>query len=339
MDGDELAAFLRETEEIIADSPEMDEANTKAKVIRPLLETLGWDIAADAVLEYGFQMGSSTHHVDYALLLDGAPELFVEAKASRTTVTDRHLEQLFTYMKTQNVDWGLLTNGGSYFVCRRRIDDDDAVVVDVLGDCELDELPDHETLLSALSKESIAEGRSEEIASNIYELREAYETLQDRKESIVDEITDVFVDELGEQVTRHSETAARTAVEELSESIESDTQGTPSVDASGVFWNEVESEVGLVKQGNVVVIPDSKSATQCFTDFVDFLFEHDYLDAGDVPIDSGRKRYLINDQPVDKEGDEMTAPREVGDGFFLETNYSRSAIKQRILELAEYTRE
>jgi hypothetical protein len=32
----------------------------------------------------------------------------------------------------------------------------------------------------------------------------------------------------------------------------------------------------------------------------------------------------------------MYSPREVGGGYYLETNYSRNDIKQRILELAEY---
>jgi hypothetical protein len=55
-----------------------------------------------------------------------------------------------------------------------------------------------------------------------------------------------------------------------------------------------------------------------------------------MSVASGGKRYLVNDDPVDRAGEEIYSPREVGDGYYLETNYSRSDIKQRILELAGY---
>lgn len=339
MDEDQFTDHLQKTKKIVSESSEMDEANTKAKVVRPFLETLGWDITSDAILEYGFQMGSTTHHVDYALTLDGVPELFVEVKGCYTDLTDRHLEQLFTYMKTQNIDWGLLTNGRSYYICRRRIEDNHNVVVDVLGDASLEELSNYSTLVSALSKQSIEEGRSEKLASNIYQLRESYSKLQEKREPLIDELSDVIVDELGEHVAQHAKKASRAAIENLSTSIESDAMGVPEIEPSGTFWSEVEAETGIVKQGSVVVFPESKTATQCFTDFVDFLFEQGNLDADDVPIDSGQKRYLINHEPVDKEGDEMYNPKEIGNGFYLETNYSRNDIKQRILELSEISRE
>lgn len=339
MDDDQLDAFLQKTRKVISNSPDMDEANTKAKVVQPLLETLGWDIAADADLEHAIPIGSTTHHVDYALELEGVSELFVEVKGCYTDLNDRHLEQLFTYMKTQNVDWGLLTNARSYYVCRRRVTDNSNVVVDVLGDFTLEDFAEHSTLLSALSKKSIAEGRSEEIAGNLYKLRESYSTLQDQRETLVNEIASVIIANLGDQVTHHAEYASKNAVEVLSKSIKSDAMGIPEANPAGTFWNEVEAETSIVKQGAVVVFPEDRTATNCFADFVDFLFEQEYLDENDIPITSGRKRYLINHEPLDREGDEMYSPREVGDGYFLETNYSVNDIKQRILELSEIARE
>ena len=111
--------------------------------------------------------------------------------------------------------------------------------------------------------------------------------------------------------------------------------GVPDVDPAGTFWAELEAETGIVKQGSVLVFPDDRTATDCFVAFVEFLFDRGHLTEEDVPIPSGPKRYLVNDAPRDREGDEMYAPREVGDGYYLETNYSVNDIKQRILELAE----
>jgi hypothetical protein len=336
MDESDLMEWLEQTRDLVRESTEMDEANTKAKIVRPLLETLGWDITSDVELEYGFQMGSTTHYVDYALTLDGVPELFVEVKGCYNDLTERHLNQLYSYMKTQNIDWGLLTNGRSYYVCRRRIDEDKNAVVDVLGDFPIADFLDHRALVSALSRESIAEGRSEEIAANVYELRETYAALQAERGSVVESLADTLVARFGDHVEGHAEAAARTAVEEFSGALETDAMGVPDVDPAGTFWAEVEAETGIVKQGSVVVFPDDRSATDCFAAFVDLLFERGHLTDADVPIASGRKRYLVNDDPVDQAGESMYSPREVGDGYYLETNYSRNDIKQRILELAEY---
>ena len=63
-----------------------------------------------------------------------------------------------------------------------------------------------------------------------------------------------------------------------------------------------------------------------------------YLTDSNVPIESGYKRYLLNTDPVDQEGEEMMSPERVGD-YYLQTNYSRSDIKQRIAELGERIRE
>lgn len=336
MDESDLKEWLEQTRDLVRESKEMDEANTKAKIVRPLLETLGWDINSDVELEYGFQMGSTTHHVDYALTLDDVPELFVEAKGCYNDLTERHTRQLYSYMKTQNIDWGLLTNGRSYYVCRRRIDEEKNAVVDVLGEFTLADFLDHRTLVSALARESIAQARSDEIAENVYELRETYALLQAEREAAVESLADALVERFGDHIEGHADAAARTAVEEFSQAIETDAMGVPDVDPAGTFWADVEAETGIVKQGSVVVFPDDRSATNCFAVFVDFLFERGHLSNADVPIASGRKRYLVNDDPVDQTGDEMYSPREVGDDYYLETNYSRNDIKQRILELAEY---
>jgi hypothetical protein len=62
-----VADFVSTSESIIENSPQMNESNTKVKLIQPFLQTvLGWEIH-DMELEYSVQMGGQTHHVDYAL--------------------------------------------------------------------------------------------------------------------------------------------------------------------------------------------------------------------------------------------------------------------------------
>lgn len=335
MGEEELVEVLEEIDRLLDESPEMDEANTKAKIVQPLLEALGWTIASDAILEYGFQMGTTVHRVDFALTLDGNPVLFVEVKRARVDISDNHFEQISTYMKTKNVDWGLLTNVREFVICRRRVNDADHVEVDILVEATREELLENVTVLSGLSKEAIREGQAEEIATKVYRLREAYEAIETNQEPLVDHLTTTIQEEIGQGVEGFAEPVAREAVDELAMRLRKNALGAPTRDSTDVFWSAVESQTGILKQGSMLTFPDGKNATQCFTEFVDYLFEAGYLTVEDVPIESGRKRYLVNSEPVDKTGDEMYNPRTVGEEFYLETNYSKNDIKQQILELSE----
>jgi len=76
-----LSEYAERSVGLIENSPQMDEENTKRKIIEPLIELLGWDIlSSDVELEYSVQMGSGTKKVDYALKREGTPVVFVEAK-------------------------------------------------------------------------------------------------------------------------------------------------------------------------------------------------------------------------------------------------------------------
>ena len=59
----------------------MKEANTKASVIQPLLAELGWNLADPQQVDHEYEVYDGTR-IDYALLIDGKPRLFVEAKGA-----------------------------------------------------------------------------------------------------------------------------------------------------------------------------------------------------------------------------------------------------------------
>ena len=89
MEKDELADYIERSQSLIDSSPQMDEQNTRRKLIEPLLEILGWNmLSEDVELEYSVQMGVGTKKVDYALMIEGAPVVFVEAKGVDTAISD-----------------------------------------------------------------------------------------------------------------------------------------------------------------------------------------------------------------------------------------------------------
>ena len=85
----------------------LDEKSTRAEVIDPVLERLGWDkFGEDFVIEYSVPGGA----VDYALHVRNMPKVFIEAKNPREDLR-HHVDQLVTYCAKHGVPLAALTNG------------------------------------------------------------------------------------------------------------------------------------------------------------------------------------------------------------------------------------
>ena len=84
----------------------MGEATTKAALLRDFIELLGWEIPMNTELEYSVNAFGKVFKVDYALVLDGRPVAFLEAKGLDTTLTSDHREQLSEYLPSEDVNWG-----------------------------------------------------------------------------------------------------------------------------------------------------------------------------------------------------------------------------------------
>ncbi|MFB6150338.1 MAG: restriction endonuclease subunit R, partial [Haloarculaceae archaeon] len=90
---EELSEYVERSASLIEDSPQMDEENTKRKILEPLIDLLGWDIlslSSEVELEYSVQMGSGSKKVDYALKREDTPVVFVEAKGCDTSLEQSH---------------------------------------------------------------------------------------------------------------------------------------------------------------------------------------------------------------------------------------------------------
>jgi Restriction Enzyme Adenine Methylase Associated/Type I restriction enzyme R protein N terminus (HSDR_N) len=91
------------------------EQNTKATLIVPVLRALGWNVEdLDEVhLEYRFK--SPDKPVDFALMLQRKPVLFIEAKGLDEDLNDRRwTSQVISYAAVAGVEWVMLTNGDGY---------------------------------------------------------------------------------------------------------------------------------------------------------------------------------------------------------------------------------
>jgi len=93
----------------------MGEQNTKASLIEPVLEALGWDIRDPDEVHREFRANSKDSPVDYALKLLRKPQLFLEAKGLGEDLSDRKwIAQVLGYATVAGVEWCVLTDGDRY---------------------------------------------------------------------------------------------------------------------------------------------------------------------------------------------------------------------------------
>lgn len=211
MDGDSVRKYVRRSKSVFNSSPQMDEANTKAAVLRDFLDLLDWQIPGNTQLEYSVEAFGRTYKVDYALILDGTPVAFLEAKGLDTSLTSDHNEQLSSYMMNKNVNYGILTNGKQYRFFQRRVDSSN-VNVQQVGDMLIEELPNRLAVLNAYQKDAIESGESGKILGRINELREALQTLKTQKDDLAAELSNVLSDRVSDAVSSLSEPQAKASV-------------------------------------------------------------------------------------------------------------------------------
>lgn len=93
----------------------LNEQNTKAALIEPVLRALGWDVEDFDEVIREFRIKPRDKPVDYGLLVNRTPRLFVEAKPLNENLDDRRwANQIMGYASVAGVEWIVLTNGDEY---------------------------------------------------------------------------------------------------------------------------------------------------------------------------------------------------------------------------------
>jgi len=116
-----VGAVAKRILEFAGDGAEpINEANTKNWFIEPLLLGLGWDTHDPAAVRAEYRAhGAGQNPVDYALIVDGAPRLFVEAKAHGTSLKKpQFVNQVVAYGAVAGVQWVVITDGDEFLIYR-----------------------------------------------------------------------------------------------------------------------------------------------------------------------------------------------------------------------------
>lgn len=91
------------------------ETQTKESFINPLIIALGWDVSDFDEVKLEYKYTKKATPVDYALLIDLTPKLYIEAKQFGSNLDDyKWIAQILTYSTMAGVKWSLLTDGNHY---------------------------------------------------------------------------------------------------------------------------------------------------------------------------------------------------------------------------------
>ena len=93
------------------------EEATKTSLVMPFIQMLGYNIfdPTEVVPEFTADFGNKKgEKVDYALVLDGAPVVLIEAKRHGASLRVEQESQLFRYFSASSARFGILTDGIAY---------------------------------------------------------------------------------------------------------------------------------------------------------------------------------------------------------------------------------
>lgn len=328
MDTTSIQEYVESAHSIIENSPQMQEATTRASILNDFIELLGWEIPMNTRLEYPIEDYRTTLNVDYALMDDdnAQPIAFLEAKGLDKTLNSSHREQIATYLKRGGARWGILTNGQKYEFYQRRIVDS-SIRVDAVEQTELQRLPNKNRIIDAYCMETIRSEESIIKIRRIRELRKSRDTLTDEKHELSALIVDLLTDSVSEAIESKAKRQAKEMIDGLVADIES----------------EIDSGTDVVPVYSIEIIEDQtveifKNSVQSslMTSVVEYLIQNHGLisEIKPLPYIPGKSHPIINDAPT-HDGNEMRQPQELGQGYFLESNMNWDQKKREMRRMAE----
>lgn len=99
---------------------ECTEEEIKIKIVRPLLENLGYE---ERWFKYEYPVIKNKKITDITILRNGSLDMVIEVKKnSLKGLKEDDMFQLLNYLNIKNIEWGILTNGKEYLLINNKID-------------------------------------------------------------------------------------------------------------------------------------------------------------------------------------------------------------------------
>ncbi|QFU82975.1 hypothetical protein [Natronorubrum aibiense] len=142
----DLRAFISRSRALVDSTPPTTGRETRAWLVDPFLETLGWDIHSDTCMT---EMTVDGTALEYVCSVDGIPALFVATEPFDASLEKARAVSLLETMAWTGVDRAIYTNGRTFLFLAGTTD------VEQLA-CRRSSLPDHEAALAHYSHERLS---------------------------------------------------------------------------------------------------------------------------------------------------------------------------------------
>ena len=289
------------------DSLRQNEYRTRAALIDPLLQVLGWDVADPRLvtLEYRVAPSGNSARADYALLgTDGRLVAAIDAKRLGESL-ENHEKQIFDYAWNLQVKHGGLTDGNWwYFVDFSKFTDKDRTVMQV----SLTDTPVHETALKLLLLWRPNLASRQPVAANEPELVALNQTA----------LAGIASQSIGVSPAQAPDLPVPTPVEANWKPL------------SNINYNQGDSKpVGIRFSGSNQ--KQIKSWVDIWSEVCEWLAVSGKLTSKDCPVPSPRGsgvRVIVNTIPKhppsskNPDGNDFAQSRSISTGLFIETNYN-----------------
>jgi predicted type IV restriction endonuclease len=174
---DELEELVSLKKNEIQESEFKNEDETKQGLILPIINGLGWNVfnTKEVTPEYGVK----GKKVDYCLVLDGKPKVFIEVKKTAESL-EKHQDQLLGYSYSQGITLSVLTNGIDWWFYLPMIPKpwDERIFCEMnLTKGKTNDLV--ENFIRFLSKERVKNGESIKLAQEIYDDKLKSKTIEE----------------------------------------------------------------------------------------------------------------------------------------------------------------
>lgn len=218
MNGDP-AKYVERSIDVLDSSSQMTESDIEMKFIQPLLDLLGWDRFTDVQTQYALPAGTTRIKVDYALFIEDEIEAIIEVKSSHE-LTESDRDQLRSYMRQAETDWGLVTNGRSFQILS--LTDRSSSTEGVLVEIPIEEVDSEWGKMRILSKEMVRSGESHEIKEKLDTKEQGIERLEKNSKNIKKEITNYLIEETNDSLLPEFENEVESFVDSLIQNLNKD---------------------------------------------------------------------------------------------------------------------
>ena len=327
---DQLLNAVRRVQANIVNNPKSfrREQQTINSLIYPILDALGWHTQDHKRVRHQYR--SDDGDVDFALLYEEDPIVFLEAKPLDTKFSEKEEKQLRRYCNDEEVQIGILTNGAEwhlYLPIQKRLSTKHQKILSITLGQNDQEARSAAELLSLFAYESIGELDTKLIPIL---MRKYWQEIG--KEKLLTEYTRIFRKHFGEWIGLSTRDVSKSDAEDLLREMIAlelqPPQAPPNQTPKPTPSRKPPSP--LPDTGRVVVLNKEhypvKFAYEILLQTAEWLVKQNKLNrevCSILPGEKSKKRYLIHTQPIHKSGLPFKRPKQLSNGLYLEVNYSQ----------------